>query len=82
MSETARNGSAYQMRRRLSIFHTMRHDSAKLGRASSVCAAASDAPAARRSKTPRFGSRSRHASTTKISVGNVKMMKGQRQPHL
>ena len=34
----------------------MRHDSAKLGDASSVCAASSDAPAARRSNTPRFGS--------------------------
>ena len=56
MSDTARNGSAYQMRRRLSIFQTMRHDSAKLGVASSVWAASSDAPAARRSNTPRFGS--------------------------
>ena len=70
------------MRRRLSTFQTMRHDSAKLGVASSVWAAASDAPAARRSNTPRFGSRSRHASTTNTSVGNVKTMNGQRQPHL
>ena len=67
MSDAARNGSEYQMRRRLSIFQTMRHASAKDGGASSVCDrlfGRAHAPAAR--TTPRIGSRSRNASTTKI----------------
>ena len=46
MSDAARNGSAYQMRRRLSIFHTMRHPSANDGGASSVMSASVEAPIA------------------------------------
>ena len=46
---TARNGTAYQMRRSTSIFHSSRHDSEKLARGSSVSLTSSDAPAARRS---------------------------------
>src|SRR5437763_5518915 len=80
ISATARNGSAYQMRRRLLIFHTMRQPSAKLGATSSVFAASSEAPIARRSNDPRIGSRIRHANTTNTNVGNAKMMNGQRQP--
>ncbi len=60
--------------------HTMRHDSANDGGASSVAIASSDAPIARRSWAPRTGSWSRKASTTKTKVGMANRMNGARQP--
>src|SRR5438309_4899528 len=79
MSATARNGRAYQMRRKLSTFQTMRQPSAKLGDTSSVSAASSEAPIARRSNDPRTGSRIRHTRTTNTNVRKAKMINGQRQ---
>ena len=55
MSEAARNGRAKKIRRRLSIFHTMRQPSANDGGGSSV-SRASVTPMAMRSWIPRLGS--------------------------
>jgi hypothetical protein len=71
MSDAARNGSDHQMRRSVSIRHTMRQPSANDGEGSSMATVAVSAPAARRSWAPRMGSSSRQASTTKIAVGRA-----------
>ena len=75
----ARNGTAYQMRRRTSIFQSSRQDSAKLAFGSSVSTTSSLTPAARRSWAPRIGSCIRIASTARITVGTVKTKNGVRQ---
>ena len=80
MMATARNGTAYQIRRSTSIFQSSRHDSAKLALGSSVSLSASLAPAARRSCAPRIGSLIRRPSTTSTSVGIANTKNGARQP--
>ena len=80
MSDAARNGSEYQMRRRLSIFQTMRQASANEGGSSSVMMASAEAPMARRSWAPRTGSRRRNARTTKTNVGTANTKNGVRHP--
>ncbi len=73
---------AYQMRRRLSIFDTMRQPSANDGGSSSVSTASSATPIARRSWAPRTGSRRRKARITRMAVGMAKTMNGVRHPKL
>ena len=67
------------MRRSTSIFHSSRHDSAKLGIGSSVSTTSSEAPDARRSWAPRIGSFIRVPRTTRITVGTAKTRNGTRQ---
>ncbi len=71
---------AYQMRRRTSTFHTVRHASANDGTGSSVSATASLTPIARRSWTPRIGSRRRSENITRIAIGMVNTMNGRPPP--
>ncbi len=81
MREAARNGRLYQMRRRVSIFQTIRQPSAKDGATSSVSMTASLAPMARRSWPPRGSAREMNrARITNTRVGMVKTKKGIRQP--
>ena len=77
----AAKGSEYQMRRRLRTPHSIRQPSPKPGGSSSVTAASSSAPTARRSWAPRGGSCNRSASITKTAVGTTKAMNGARQPN-
>ncbi|CAB4590062.1 unannotated protein [freshwater metagenome] len=58
----------------------MRQLSANDGASSSVSATSADTFIARRSQSPRIGSRRRIARTAKIMVGIMKMMNGARHP--
>ena len=80
-SEAARNGSAYQMRRRPVIFQQVRHASEKEAGSSSVSSVSAAAPIASRSWRPRTGSFMRSPRTTRIRVGMAKNRNGARQPH-
>ena len=81
MSDAARNGSDHQIRRSVSIFHTMRHPSANDGVGSSV----SSASPVGAHRPALVGAPDRllepQARTTKISVGKAKTMNGARQPY-
>ncbi len=76
INAVARNGRLHQMRRRLSIFCTVRQLSAYDGTVSSVAITSSLAPIACRSHRPRTGSVRRRASTAKIIVGITKTRNG------
>ena len=80
MIDAARNGSEYQMRRRVWTCHRMRTDSANDGGISSVPITSAAAPAAARSKWPRPGSMTRRPRYANTRVTGTNTKKGARQP--
>ena len=79
MSDAARNGRAYQMRRRPVIFQQVRQASAKEAGSSSVSTVSAEAPMASRSQRPRIGSRIFRPRITRMIEGTAKTRNGTRQ---